>query len=214
MVHYNWHWTWHWGTGECCNNGNHELDCCRWFLGVDLPTKVTSAGGRYAASDDWETPDTQIASFEFADKKVITWEGRSCQNYPVEGNARGFIIYGSKGTLVNLGGEDYKVYDTANQLVSEIKSKIKADPNNKVSASGEADMYHFNNFIESVKGNETPNAGIQSAHESVLLCHLANISQRVGTSLNCDPKTGKIIGNKTAMKYWKRSYEKGWEMVV
>jgi predicted dehydrogenase len=35
LVHYNWHWFWNWGTGEACNNGTHEVDCCRWLLGVD-----------------------------------------------------------------------------------------------------------------------------------------------------------------------------------
>jgi len=73
LVHYNWHWFWHWGTGEACNNGTHEIDCCRWFLGVDFPTKVTSAGGRYAFKDDWQTPDTQVASFEFGNEKAISW---------------------------------------------------------------------------------------------------------------------------------------------
>lgn len=48
LIHYNWHWYWHWGTAETCNNGTHEIDMCRWFLDVDYPTKVTSAGGRYA----------------------------------------------------------------------------------------------------------------------------------------------------------------------
>jgi predicted dehydrogenase len=48
LVHYNWHWFWHWGTGEACNNGTHEIDCCRWFLDVEYPVKVTSSGGRYA----------------------------------------------------------------------------------------------------------------------------------------------------------------------
>ena len=86
LIHYNWHWFWHWGTGEACNNVNHEIDCCRWFLGVDFPTKITSAGGRYAFKDDWETPDSQIASFEFGDQKTITWEGRSCNSYPIEGS--------------------------------------------------------------------------------------------------------------------------------
>ena len=68
LVHYNWHWFWNWGTGEACNNGTHEIDCCRWFLDVEYPTKVTSAGGRYAFKDDWQTPDTQVAAFEFGDK--------------------------------------------------------------------------------------------------------------------------------------------------
>jgi len=212
LVHYNWHWFWNWGTGEACNNGNHEIDCCRWFLGVDYPTKVTSAGGRYAFKDDWETPDTQIATFEFGDQKTITWEGRSCNSYPIEGSGRGFIIYGDGGTLVNLGGEEYKVYDTNNKLVKEIKSEIKSDPNNTVSASGAADFFHLNNFIESIRGDAKVNAPIVEGHKSVLLCHLANISQRIGSTLHCNPQNGHIIANNEAEKLWSRTYEKGWEM--
>jgi predicted dehydrogenase len=212
LVHYNWHWFWHWGTGESCNNGNHELDCCRWFMDVDFPTKVTSAGGRYAYSDDWQTPDTQIASFEFGDKKVITWEGRSCNSYPVESNGRGFIIYGDKGSLVNYGGEDYKLFDEKNNLIKEIKSDIVANPNNTVSASGDADLYHLKNFVEAIKGNAKITAPIEEGHKSVLLCHLANISQITGTTINCDPENGHIIGNKNSEKLWQRVYEDGWEM--
>jgi predicted dehydrogenase len=212
LVHYNWHWFWNWGTGEACNNGNHEIDCCRWFLGVDFPTKVTSSGGRYAYSDDWETPDTQVASFEFADKKMITWEGRSCNKYPVEGNGRGFIIYGDQGTLVNYGGGEYKIYDVKNNLVKEIKADFTADPNNTVSASGEADLYHQVNFIESIRGNAKTTAPIDEAHKSVLLCHLANIAQRTGSTLHCDPMNGHILGNEKASQLWSRSYEKGWEI--
>jgi len=212
LVHYNWHWFWNWGTGEACNNGNHEIDCCRWFLGVDFPTKITSAGGRYAFKDDWETPDTQIASFEFGNQKTITWEGRSCNSYPIEGSGRGFIIYGDKGTLVNIGGGDYKVYDTANKLVKEIKPNDNIDPNNTVSASGDADLFHLNNFIDGIRGDAKITAPITEGHKSVILCHLANIAQRTGVTLHTDPTNGYIIGDKVAEKLWSRSYEKGWEM--
>jgi predicted dehydrogenase len=214
LVHYNWHWFWHWGTGEACNNGNHELDCMRWFLGVDYPTKVVSAGGRYAFHDDWETPDTQTASFEFGDQKTISWEGRSCNNYPIEGSSRGFIVYGDNGTLVNLGGGEYKIFDLKNKLVQEVKTDFKADPNNTVSASGDADVYHLSNFIESIRGNTTQTAHIEEGHKSVLLCHLANIAQRTGSTLKINPANGHIMENIPAEKLWKRSYEKGWEMKV
>lgn len=213
-LHYNWHWFWHWGTGESCNNGTHEIDCCRWFLGVDYPTKVTSSGGRYAFKDDWQTPDTQVASFEFGNKATITWESRSCNNFPVEGAGRGFIIYGTNGTLVNRGGGDYTILDAKNQVMKEVKSEVQADANNTISASGNLDLYHFENFIKAVRGEATLTSPVDEGHKSVLLCHLANIAQRTGTTLHCDPSNGHILDNKEAMALWRRTYEKGWEPKV
>ncbi|MBS1918453.1 MAG: Gfo/Idh/MocA family oxidoreductase [Bacteroidetes bacterium] len=214
LVHYNWHWFWHWGTGEACNNGTHEVDCCRWFLGVDYPTKVVSAGGRYAFKDDWQTPDTQVASFEFGDAKSISWESRSCNIFPVEGAGRGFIIYGDKGSLVNLGGGDYKIYDEKNKLVKEVKPETAADPTNPISATGNLDLYHFENFVKTIRGEATLNSPVDEAQKSVLLCHLANISQRTGRALHCDSSNGHILNDDGAMKLWRREYENGWEPVL
>jgi len=214
LIHYNWHWFWHWGTGEACNNGTHEIDCCRWFLGVDYPTKAVSSGGRFAFQDDWQTPDTQIASFEFGTKKAITWEGRSCNKFPVEGTGRGFIIYGDKGTLVNLSGGDYKIYDASDKLIKEEKGEAGADPNNPVSATGNLDFYHFENFVNSIRGEAKLNSPVSEGQKSVLLCHLANISQRTGRALDCDPQNGHILHDSEAMMLWQREYEKGWAPVI
>lgn len=211
LVHYNWHWFWHWGTAETCNNGTHEIDMCRWMLGVDFATKVTSAGGRYAFKDDWQTPDTQVATYEFGNTRSITWEGRSCNKMPVEGSSRGFIIYGDKGTLINNGNDDYKILDADNKLVKEVRSAVHNDGTNTVSATGNLDFFHFNNFIDSIRGDAKINSPVDEGHKSVLLCHLANISQRIGRELHCDPKNGHILNDAEAMKLWRREYEKGWE---
>jgi predicted dehydrogenase len=211
IVHYNWHWRWHWGTAETCNNATHEIDCCRWFLEVDYPTKVTSAGGRYAYKDDWETPDTQTASFEFPSNKSITWEGRSCNKFNVEGASRGFIIYGDNGTLINHGNDDYQIFDADNKLIKEVKASGGNTGANTISASGDLDLYHFENFTEAIRGNRKIISPIEEGHKSVLLCHLANIAQRTGRTLHCDPVNGHILNDADAMKLWKREYEKGWE---
>ncbi len=211
LVHYNWHWHWHWGTAETCNNATHEIDCCRWFLNVNYPTKCTSAGGRYAFKDDWETPDTQTASFEFGNNKSISWEGRSCNNFPTEGSGRGFIIYGDKGTLVNNGNDDYKILDYDNKLIKEVKSSGGGNGANAISANGDLDTFHFINFVEAIRGNTKLTAPVTEGHKSVLLCHLANIAQRTGRTLHCDPANGHILNDAGAMKLWKREYQKGWE---
>src|SRR5436190_3553727 len=210
-VHYNWHWFWHWGTSETCNNGTHEIDMCRWFLNADYPTKVTSAGGRYAFKDDWETPDTQVATFEFGNEKAITWESRSCNKMHEEGGSRGFVIYGDKGTLINAGNDDYKIFDADNKLVKEVKTATQNDGTNAVSATGNLDFFHFNNFVDSIRGESKVNSPIDEGHKSILLCHLASIAQRTGHTLHCDPRNGHILNDNAAMKLWRRSYQKGWE---
>jgi len=43
------------------------------------------------------------------------------------------------------------------------------------------------------------------------MCHLGNISQRLGPSLHCDPTNGHIVDDAEAIKLWKRRYEPGWE---
>lgn len=211
LVHYNWHWFWHWGTGEACNNGTHEVDCCRWFLGEDYPTKVSSTGGRYAYKDDWQTPDTQVAGWEFENNKSIVWEGRSCNDYHIEGSGRGFIIHGDKGTLVNDGAGSYKVYDLDNKLIDTVDANVVADASNKVAPAASLDKLHLENFVESIRGNTHLNSPVAEASKSVLLCHLANIAHRTGRTLHTDPKNGHILNDPEAMKLWNRSYEKGWE---
>jgi hypothetical protein len=95
-----------------------------------------------------------------------------------------------------------------------VKSEVEADPNNPVSASGNLDLYHFNNFIEAIRGNAKINSPVDEGHKSNLLCHLANIAQRTGRTLHCDPGNGHIKNDEEAMRLWKRSYEKGWEPKV
>ena len=212
VVHYNWHCFWHWGTGEICNNGTHEIDVCRWALGVDFPTKVTSAGGRYHFDDDWECPDTQVASFEFANRSTITWEGRSCNGRPIENRGRGAAIHGTEGTAI-IDRSGYVIYDNEN---NEIARRIRGETVDALDTRGGGTLtdLHIANFFAAIRGDATPTAPIEDGHKSQLLCHLGNIAQRTEGSLSCDPQTGQIVGDSEATALWSREYEPGWEAKV
>ncbi|MXV15146.1 Gfo/Idh/MocA family protein [Hufsiella ginkgonis] len=214
LVHYNWHWFWNWGTGEALNNGTHELDVIRWGLGVDFPTEVVSAGGRYHFQDDWETPDTQTITYNFPGNKGATWEGRSCNNFNSEGSGRGVIFYGDKGTIVYPGANSYQVVDANNKVIYEAKDNTPFDPANKVSPTEQLDGLHLQNFCAAIRGTEPINAPIAEGHKSTLLPQLGNIAYRVGRTLKCDPSNGRILNDKEAMKLWGREYEKGWEIKI
>jgi predicted dehydrogenase len=198
-LHYNWHWFWHWGNGELGNNGVHTLDVCRWGLGVDYPTHVTSTGGRYRFQDDQETPDTNVVAFTFPGGKTASWEGLSCNRKPNPTNAPSgeVTFHGEKGSLAISGG-GYAIYDEKGKEVRK--------------ATGPAsEIEHTGNLLDAIRTGAKLNSEIKEGHKSTLLCHLGNIAYRTGRSLHVDPKNGHIVGDDDAMKLWKRQYESGWE---
>lgn len=210
---YNWHWFRTWGTGEIHNNGTHEIDICRWALGVDYPTRVVSSGGRlYPVDDDWEWFDTQMASYEFEGGKTITWEGRSCNGYKTDGG-RSATIYGSKGTI-RLDRANYTLFDLNGKKIKQEWEKNQGSSNDTSDTQGfdGLTVTHMNNFIAAIRENEKQNSPIADAAISTQLCHLGNMAQDLKESLLIDPKTGRVLNNKKAMNMWKREYEKGWEV--
>src|SRR5579885_2790234 len=68
---YNWHWFWNTGNGDIGNQGIHEMDMARWGLDRGLPNAVSSTGGKYVYDDDQETPNTQIATFDYGDAELV-----------------------------------------------------------------------------------------------------------------------------------------------
>ncbi len=211
LIHYNWHWFWRYGTGEALNNGTHEVDVCRWALGIDFPSRVNSNGGRYAFQDDWETPDTQTIGWDFPGGKSITWEGRSCNNFPSEKLGRGCMIFGTGGSAL-LDGGNYTLYDAKNKVIKEVKGGGQNDASNTLSSTGiELDALHVRNFVDAAHGQAKANSPIEEGHKSVAMLHLGNIAWRVGRTLNCDPKDGHIQNDADAAKLWRRDYEPGWE---
>jgi predicted dehydrogenase len=196
VVHYNWHWFWVWGTGELGNNGVHGLDLARWGLGVDYPRRVTCGGNRYHFDDDWQTPDTIVASFDFGDKGIV-WEGRSCDPRGFEGSSFGVNFYGKNGCLA-LAGNNCSIYDLNDKLVREIKGKHD-------------DVLHFANFVDSIRKGNPLNSEIEDGQKSTLLCHLGNISWRTGHTVDFNPGSRKIVSDKSGTELCTRSYRRGWE---
>ena len=199
-VHYNWHWFWHWGTGELGNNGVHALDVCLWGLDVDYPKSVTAGGGRYYHDDDQETPDTLSVTYDFGDKGMIVWEGRSCHPLGFEGSGFGAAFYGSEGTVVIDGG-GYKVLDNKGKVTKTVGGN-----------GGNAE--HVVNFLECARTGKRPVADIETGYKSALVCHLGNIAYRTGRTVNLEPKTHRITGDKAQEALWRREYRKGWEPKV
>jgi len=205
---YNWHWFRNWGTGETLNNGTHEVDVCRWALGVDFPKRITASGGRYHFKDDWEFYDTLVSSWEY-DDRMISWEGRCCEGMKVYDRDRGSAIMGTTGTAV-VDRDGYDIFDLHGKKTSEFRTG-KATSTADLTGRDSMTDAHFANFIAGIRKGEKLNAPVAVGNVAVTMLQLANVAWEVNRELRLDDKNGKIQNDAEAMKLWGRSYEKGWE---
>ncbi len=161
QFHYDWHWFWQTGNGELGNNNIQSLDICRWGLGVNgLGRAVLSYGGRLGYTDAGQTPNTQVCIFEFGDRTIVS-ETRGLKTSPYRFKD-GWIFEGTKGFIAGTS-----LFDPEGKLVSTF------------SGSGES---HFANFLRAVRSRKSAdlNADILEGHQSTALCHIGNISWRLG----------------------------------
>src|ERR1700682_6151054 len=169
---YNWHWFRNYGTGETLNNGTHEVDVCRWALGVDYPERVTSSGGRYHFKDDWEFYDTLVTSFDYQDK-MISWEGKSCQGMKYYGRDRGSTIMGTTGTVL-IDRDGYEIYDLKGDKTGEFKVGKTTSSSDLIGRDCMTDA-PFATFIAGIRKGEKLNAPVAIGNIAVTMLQLSNI---------------------------------------
>jgi predicted dehydrogenase len=184
LVHYNWHWFWETGNGDIGNQGVHEMDVARWAIpGATLPRRVWSLGGRFGYEDQGETPNTQMAVFDF-DGTLLVFEVRGL----VEGRSK------DKTKVRN-------EYFTEAGMICEGtfhpkdggKPEKLADLGGAVRPGGP-----FGSFINAVRSRklEDLNAGVLEGHYSSALCHLANVSYRLGEQVPFDRRSKRFGDDK------------------
>jgi predicted dehydrogenase len=166
-VHYNWHWFWDYGNGDLGNQGIHQMDIARWGLGVDqLANGVITYGGRFGYEDAGETPNTEVAIFDYGPKTLV-FEVRGLRSSPLKDVHIGNIFEGTEGYAVITDSYSHgTIFDKDMKVVQ------------KFNGGGS----HFDNFVKAVRSRkkEDLNAEIHDGFLSSSLCHLGNISYRLG----------------------------------
>ena len=166
--HYEWHWNWDYGGGDIANQGVHQMDVARWALGKTMPANAVALGGRFGYVDDGQTPNTQLALFDYGDAQLL-FEVRGLETPPAFADLGvGTIVYGTEG-FVAFPNEDAGAA-TAHDNQGTLVQKFKGGGN------------HFANFLKAIRSRSQSdlNCPILEGHLSTTLCHLANISYRLG----------------------------------
>ncbi|MDH3584748.1 MAG: gfo/Idh/MocA family oxidoreductase, partial [Phycisphaerae bacterium] len=173
QFHYDWHWFWETGDGELGNNGPHELDLCRWVAGyTQLPASVVSIGGRFGWEDRGQTPNSHIVYYDYRPAPLIV----EIRNLPARRGERisdqyrgirtGVVIECEGGYFAGMNGGGF--YDPDGKRIRQVP--------------GDGGRHHPANFISAVRSRRVSdlNCDIAEGHMSTALCHLGNISHRLG----------------------------------
>lgn len=186
LVHYNWHWFWDFGNGDIGNQGIHELDVARWAIkDSTLPTKVWSLGGRFAEGDQGQTPNMQMAVFEYGDA-LLVFEVRGLVDRPKDSPFKFKVAneyYTTDGVI--RGGQFYPKNGDKGEKLASFDAKV----------TGGGAFGSFVNVVRSGKVEDC-NAPPEVAHFSCGLIHAANISYRLGEKVPFDAKSRKLGDNK------------------
>jgi len=194
-VHYEWHWFWEYGNGDIGNQGIHQMDVARWFLGEPgLPEHTFSIGGRLGYQDDGETPNTQVIVHDYKTAPLI-FEVRGLPAKPgaasrvdtsrlssadaadaaaatmdkYRGVSIGNVIDCEGGRVIIPSYFNATVQDRAGKVIKEFKGHDRL----------------MENFIEVVRSRKTERlfGPVNEGHVSSALCHLGNISHRIGHNI-------------------------------
>ena len=203
---YNWHWFWDTGNGDLGNQGVHQMDIARWGLGeVAYPKFVVSTGGKFVYEDDQETPNTQLATYDYPGMQLV-FEVRGLLTGPEgglpvkAGNTVGNLFFGSDGWMW-LDGSGFQVYK------GESNEKVMSEPG----SDNKAVVLHMQNFLAACRSRRHQDlaAEIEIGATSAALCHLANVSYRVGSrKLEWDSAKRRFVNAPEADKLLTRDYRK------
>ena len=130
---------------------------------------MLSYGGRVGYEDAGDTANTQMIIHGYGDQALV-FEVRGLVTEPYKGANVGIILEGTDGYLVMTSYDSGAAFDKDGNKVQEFK--------------GGGD--HYGNFLSAVRSrkHEDLNADIEEGHLSSALCHLGNISYRLGEQLS------------------------------
>lgn len=179
--HYDWHWDLRWGDGEMGNWAVHYTSDLCHMLGMNMmPDSVVSAGGRFLWKDAADAPNMLFSAMEY-------------QGMPLTVEIRNLTrAQGSKVLPAYMDRRDGNIIMCEKALIKLARGGGKSyTPDGKETIknySGNAGRGHQQNFINAVRANNASMlaAPIEGSHLSSGICHLSNISYKMGQQADPD----------------------------
>jgi predicted dehydrogenase len=169
----NWRLYWEFSGGNVTENLIHQVSWIITALDLPLPAAACMSGGVFSEKDGREVPDTIVATFEFPNDTVVTWQSTfSNSRYGL-----GERILGSDGTIEHTAGANDMVTGRSAEVIRYYPEKVN-QPQGAAVVGNNPGQNHMANWIECIRSRKTPNAPPDVGYRSAIAAHMANIAYR------------------------------------
>ena len=199
--HFNLRWFWDYAGCLIYECGVHLLNICQWAMGPEMPRRVSSTGGRFVVDDNSETPDTQVALYEFADYSLV-FEQQMLGGIGPGGKPHGMLFCGSEGTVLITESSWEFIPEPKKRDLEPITESFSSDPR----------LAHVRNFLDCVKSREQPVQNFEISHFVSTIAHLGNLAFRTGAEVHWDEVTERVTNNPEADALVACAYRSPWTL--
>jgi predicted dehydrogenase len=226
---YHFRWFWDYSGGQMTNLGAHSLDIVHWAVDMKGPSAVTSVGGRFFLKDNGEVPDVQDTIIEYPGFQTVC-QFRECAAGASSAGMGSLTFHGTKGTMI-LGRDGLEIVPDKKEKPANIVARIigghpvggpQPEPEDgetfwtesaKDTSGDWKRQYvdHSQNFLDCIKSRKEPNSDLESGHQVATVCHLANISLKLGRKIRWNAGREEVIGDTEAAAMLVRRYRKPWD---
>jgi predicted dehydrogenase len=204
------------GNGIMGDMGIHMFDMVRWMMNLGWPKRISSSGGILVEHSKANIADTQLATFEYDDVKIV-WQHRTWGDPPDPKYTWGATLYGDKGTLkAGVYGYDFVPAGKGGSPIhQDVTYELEQFPEDKTEKDLEkqcapAIRHHMQDFLAAIATRGKPVADIEEAYISTASCVLANLSMSTGRTMAWGPQKGCVIGDAEANRLLARPYRSPW----
>jgi predicted dehydrogenase len=202
--HFNFRWWWDYAGGLMTDWGVHLINLALWGMGPEWPKTASSSGGRYVLTDNTETPDSQIAVYEFPSYRLI-FEDQIGNNLGPDRREHGVAFTGTDATLI--------VDDSGWEVIPErTKNTTPAERHNADRKNDKSRIHHVGNFLECMRSRKDPVENFEIGFHVSTVAQLGNLAFRTTGRVDWDAAHGRVTGNKHAEQLMTRHYRKPWKL--
>jgi myo-inositol 2-dehydrogenase / D-chiro-inositol 1-dehydrogenase len=194
-VHFNFRWIWDYSGGIICDWGAHLFDTAQWANDTERSGPVEIDGkGTHWEGGLYDTVKDYDVTYRYENGVVMT-----CTS----GNPSLKFI-GSKGWVGNVGWRA-KLQASSDKILNSVIEK--GETRLFTNPAGE-----HRNFLDCVKSRKDPYFPVDIGHRVSTVCHLANLSIKLGRPLKWNPVKEHFVKDDEANALCSREMRKPWSL--